>query len=189
LIWKKAPLKYKGLEPWEIWISEAQERMILSVPKENFKKLKEICEIEGTEATIIGEFTNTKKLELFFENKLIGELEMEFLHQGVPCKFLKAEWNTKEENQEINETTDYGKTLKQLLGSPNIASKETTVRAYDHEVQGGTVGKPFVGVNNDGPADAAIVRPLLDDWKGAVISNGINPRYSDIDPYWMPAPQ
>jgi len=105
----KAPLKYQGLEPWEIWISEAQERMIISVPKENFKKLKEICEIEGTEATIIGEFTNTEKLKLYFENKLIGELEMEFLHQGVPCKFLKAEWNTKEENQEINETTDMEK--------------------------------------------------------------------------------
>lgn len=182
---EKAPLKYQGLEPWEIWLSEAQERMVISIPKENFEKLKEICEIEGTEATVIGEFTNTKKLELYFENKLIGKLDMQFLHNGVPCKFLKAEWNSKEENQEVLGNIEFGNTLKQLLAHPNIASKETTVRGYDHEVQGGTVGKPFVGINSDGPADAAIVRPILDDWKGTVISNGINPYYSDIDPYWM----
>ncbi|MCR4335207.1 MAG: phosphoribosylformylglycinamidine synthase subunit PurL [archaeon] len=182
---EKAPLKYKGLEPWEIWISEAQERMVLAVPKKNFEKLKEICEIEGTEATIIGEFTNTKKLELYYEEKLVGELEMSFMHSGVPCKNLEAKWNSPDETEIKTENKNLGDSLKKLLGLPNIASKETTVRTYDHEVQGGTVGKPFAGKENDGPSDAAIVRPLLDDWKGTVISNGINPDYSDKDAYWM----
>ncbi|HZX19992.1 MAG TPA: phosphoribosylformylglycinamidine synthase subunit PurL [archaeon] len=182
---EKAPLKYKGLLPWEIWVSEAQERMIISVPEKNLKKLFEICEIEGTEATVIGEFTDTKKLELFYEGKSVGELPMKFLHEGVPIKTLKAKWKTKETPEKIEETKDYAKTLKQLLGMPNIASKEKTIRQYDHEVQGGVVGKPLVGENQDGPADAAIVRPILDDWKGIVISNGINPLYSDLDPYWM----
>ncbi|HLC92450.1 MAG TPA: phosphoribosylformylglycinamidine synthase subunit PurL [archaeon] len=183
---EKAPLKYKGLRPWEIWLSEAQERMIVAVPEKKFAKLKEICEIEGTEATVIGEFTSTKKLELFYNSELVGELQMKFLHEGVPTKKLKAQWNSSA-GKEIScaQPDDYNQTLKQLLSMPNIASKEKTVRKYDHEVKGGTVGKPFVGVENDGPADAAIVRPLLDDWAGVVIANGINPMYSDLDAYAM----
>ena len=183
---EKAPLKYKGLKPWEIWISEAQERMVFSVPKENFERFKEICDIEGTEATIIGEFTDTKRLELFYDNELVGDMEMEFLHKGVPQKQFEAEWNFSDEKEiELKEPEKYGEVLKKILAMPNIASKETTVRGYDHEVMGGTCGKPFVGKNNDGPADASIVRPILNDWKGTVISNGINPLYSDIDAYWM----
>jgi len=183
---EKAPLKYNGLKPWEIWLSEAQERMVIAIPKENFEKLKQLCDIEGTNATIIGEFTNTKKLELFYENELVGELGMEFLHQGVPQKELTAKWG-KEEEKEINfeDSINLGKTIKLLLGMPNIASKETTVRGYDQEVMGGTVLKPFVGKEHDGPGDAAIVRPILEDWTGAVISNGINSFYSDLDSYWM----
>jgi len=110
---------------------------------------------------------------------------MNFMHNGVPCKNLEAEWNNPDEKEIETENKNLGESLKKLLGMPNIASKETTVRGYDHEVQGGTVAKPFVGKENDGPADAAIVRPLLDDWKGTVISNGINPDYSDKDAYWM----
>ena len=186
-VWlEKAPLKYKGLAPWEIFLSEAQERMVLAMPEKNFEKFREICGIEGTEATIIGEFTKTKKLELFYSNELVGEIEMDFLHNGVPVKKMKAEWRApKEKEIDCAEPKNYGSTLKQILGMPNIASKEKTVRKYDHEVMGGTVGKPFEGKENDSPADAAVVRPLLSDWKGVVISNGINPFYSDIDPYWM----
>ncbi|HIH09417.1 MAG TPA: phosphoribosylformylglycinamidine synthase subunit PurL [Candidatus Diapherotrites archaeon] len=182
----KAPLKYKGLAPWEIWVSESQERMVIAMPKKNFVAFREICEIEGTDATMIGEFTKSKKLELFYNNELVGELGMEFLHEGVPIKRMEAQWSPKGEREIVNfEPADLGETLLRLLAMPNIASKETTVRKYDHEVRGGTVGKPFVGPKNDGPADAAIIRPILDDWRGAVISNGINPLYSDIDPYWM----
>ncbi|MEM4261638.1 MAG: phosphoribosylformylglycinamidine synthase subunit PurL [Candidatus Diapherotrites archaeon] len=183
---EKAPLKHKGLKPWEIWISESQERMILSVPKQNFEKLKEICEIEGTEATIIGEFTNTKKLELYYENKIIGNLEMEFLHNGLPKKVMKAKWLQKKEKEiSMKEPKNLQKILLNVLAMPNIASKEKTVRSYDHEVRGCTIGKPFVGPNNDGPADAGIITPIIGEKKGIVVANGINPNYSDFDPYWM----
>jgi len=183
---EKAPLKYKGLQPWEIWLSEAQERMILSVPKKNTEALRQICETEGTESSVIGEFTDTKKLELFYEGSLVGELDMDFLHEGVPVKELAAHWSAPSEKEiSCKIPSDYGKVLRALLSMPNIASKEKTVRGYDHEVQGGVAGKPFVGVESDGPADAAIVRPLLGEWKGVVISNGINPLYSDIDAYAM----
>jgi phosphoribosylformylglycinamidine synthase len=183
---EKAPLKYEGLQAWEIWLSEAQERMILAVPKNNFQKIKEICEIEGTEATIIGEFTDTKKLEIYYNKELVGELDMDFLHNGNPKKELEAEWiEKKEKTTQPKEPKDYGEILKKLLSMPNISSKEKTVRKYDHEVRGGTVLKPFVGPESDAPSDAAIVRPLLDSWKGVVIANGINPFYTDMDPYWM----
>ncbi len=183
---EKAPLKYLGLTPWEIWLSEAQERMILAVPAKKFKKLLEICGIEGTEATAIGEFTNTKKLELCYNGATFGEIDMRFLHEGVPKKKLGATWNSPQESEIVtNSQENLGQTLQKILAMPNIASKEKTVRKYDHEVQGGVVGKPFVGGQNDGPADAAIVRPLLDEWQGVVISNGINPLYSDIDAYAM----
>ncbi len=183
---EKVPLKYKGLLPWEIWLSEAQERMVLAVPKKNIEALRQICEIEGTESAVIGEFTDTKRLELFYEGGVVGELDMEFLHEGIPAKELAAQWNCPlQKEMACKEPSNYGKVLRSLLSMPNIASKEKTVRGYDHEVQGGVVGKPFVGAGNDGPADAAIVRPLLGDWKGVVVSNGINPLYSEPDPYAM----
>ncbi len=183
---EKAPLKYKGLKPWEIWLSEAQERMVVAVPKRNFAKLKEICGIEGTEAAAIGEFTSTKKLELFHNGEQVGALDMKFLHEGVPVKKMRAEWSpAKEKELECSQPFDCNETLLQVLSMPNISSKEKTVRRYDHEVRGGTVGKPFVGRKSDGPADAAIMRPLLDDWKGVVIANGINPMYSDLNAYRM----
>lgn len=185
---EKAPLKYKGLLPWEIWVSESQERMALAVPPEKLDKLKEIAEKEDVEVTVLGKFTNDKKLRLFYENELAGELEMEFLHKGVPRLKKKAVWKKpKNKEPKFVEPKDLNKVLKELLAMPNIASKETTVRQYDHEVQGGSVLKPLVGAENDGPGDAAIVRPLLDRKEAVIIANGINPLYGDIDPYWMAA--
>ena len=185
---EKAPLKYKGMKPWEIWLSESQERMIISVPKKNLKALHEICGLEDVEATVIGEFTNTKKLEVYFGKEKIIELEMEFLHNGVPkqrrtAKYIKPIYNEPQTDGLI----EYGSALHSILKMPNVASKERTVRQYDHEVQGGSVLKPFVGIGNDAPGDAAIVRPLLDSNEAIVIANGINSMFGDISPYWMAA--
>jgi len=185
---EKAPLKYRGLKPWEIWVSESQERMLVAVPKENKEKFIALCEAENVEATVIGEYTNTRKLELFYEGYMIGELEMNFLHNGLPKRNLKAEWEIpKTKEPKLKEKNDYSKILIQLLSMPNIASKETTIRQYDHEVQGGSVLKSLVGEENDGPGDAAIIKPLFDSDEGIIISNGINPLYGDIDSYWMAA--
>jgi phosphoribosylformylglycinamidine synthase len=182
---EKVPLKYAGLEPWEIWISEAQERMILSVPKGNVKEILKIFENENCEATIIGEFTGNKKLVLKYDNKTVAELDMEFLHECVPRVVRKAEWK-KEKYPEPNfpDKNDLTEDLKEILKSPNVASKEWIIRQYDHEVQAKTIIKPLQGMNCDGPGDACVLKPVENSWKGIVISNGVNSKYS-IDPYNM----
>jgi len=185
---EKAPLKYKGLEPWEIWVSEAQERMILAVPPKNLKKILKVFTDEDVEATVLGEFTNTGKLEVFYKNNLVCCLDMDFLHNGVPKKKMVAAFTEKTTFRVIanTETSNLTSKLKKLLSSPNIRSKERVIRQYDYEVQGNTVVKPLVGVKNDGPSDATVVKPIPDSNKGIVISNGIN-LYGKFDPYWMAA--
>ncbi|MGD2278987.1 MAG: phosphoribosylformylglycinamidine synthase subunit PurL, partial [Candidatus Omnitrophota bacterium] len=186
---EKAPLKYDGLQPWEIWVSEAQERMVLAVKPKNLKRLLGIFEAENVEATVIGKFTNTKKLRLYYKKHLVADLDMEFLHEGLPEVTRKATWKAPKENKKIKrkDPKDLTPTLKKVLSSWNVCSKEWIIRQYDHEVQGGSVLKPLVGVENDGPADASITRPIFTSKKGIALSNGINTRYGDIDPYWMAA--
>ncbi len=185
---ERVPLKYAGLSYAEIWISEAQERMVLSVPKKNLKKLLEVFSKEFVEATHIGEFTRDKKLKLYYEGNLACDLDMQFLHKGLPNSERKAVWIAPRHKElKFNCPKDLTVDLKKVLSHPNVASKEWIIRQYDHEVQGGSVLKPLVGVNNDGPSDGCIVKPVLGSKKGLVITNGINPRYGMIDPYWMAA--
>jgi phosphoribosylformylglycinamidine synthase len=184
----KAPLKYYGLSYTEIWISEAQERMILSVPKENLDELLEIFNKENVEAVVIGSFTSDKRLKLRYKGNMVCDLDMKFLHDGIPRFERRAIWSMpvhKESNSPCPD--DLTKDLLKILSSWNVSSKEWVIRQYDHEVQGQSVLKPLVGVKNDGPGDAAVIRPKYDSEKGIIISNGINPRYSFIDPYWMAA--
>ncbi|MBI2598261.1 MAG: phosphoribosylformylglycinamidine synthase subunit PurL [Candidatus Diapherotrites archaeon] len=185
---KKVPLKYKGLLPWQIWVSESQERMVLSVPRENLAELFELAKIEEVEISVLGEFTSSRKLEVFFGQIKAIDLELGFLHKGLPSQRLVAKYVAPVfDEPQIFHEKNLGEKLHVLLQLPNIASKETTIRQYDHEVQGGSVLKPLSGLENDGPSDAAIVRPLLEKPYGVVIANGINPFYGDISPYWMAA--
>jgi len=189
---ENAPLKYQGLSAWEIWLSESQERMVLAIPKVKLKKFEEICEIEDVECSVIGTFSDNRQLTVSYNNEKICNLDMDFLHDGVPKVKRQAIWHVPDRIQE-NEVgfavkdKDLGKILKSLLAHPNIGSKKWVVRQYDHEVQGGSVIKPFVGKNYDAPSDAAVYRPVLDSWKGVVVSNGINPLFGLVDPYWMAA--
>ncbi|HUW57332.1 MAG TPA: phosphoribosylformylglycinamidine synthase subunit PurL [Planctomycetota bacterium] len=186
---ERVPLKYKGLQYWEIWISEAQERMLLAVPPRKEKEVLKLFASENVEATTIGRFTGKKRLELFYRGHRVCDLDMKFLHGGYPRKHVKAVWTPPrhEEPLPLPTKTDYGDELKAILSSYSVASKEWVIRQYDHEVQGGSAIKPLVGVGNDGPGDAAVVAPNPDSNRGIVISCGINPCYSDIDPYWMAA--
>ncbi|MFA5275800.1 MAG: phosphoribosylformylglycinamidine synthase subunit PurL [Candidatus Omnitrophota bacterium] len=182
----KVPLKYSGLSYMEIWISESQERMTLSVAREKVEKLMKVFNDENLEATVIGEFTNTKKLELYYKNNLVCNIDMEFLHAGPPkisrdAVFVQAQ----HKEPKIPLEKDLTKSLLSLLSHYDIASKEWIIRQYDHEVQGGSVLKPLTGIVNDGPSDASINKPLLDSKKGIIVSNGINFRFGFIDPYWM----
>jgi len=184
----KIPLKYAGLSYTEIWISESQERMILSVPQKNIDALIETFNKENVEATVIGEFTGTKRLKLYYKDNLVCDLDMQFLHEGLPKIEKKAVFirsRHKEPNFRCSKNlTSY---LLRLLSHYDICSKEWVIRQYDHEVQGGSVLKPLVGIANDGPADAAVVRPILNSPKSIIISCGINFRFGLIDPYWMSA--
>ena len=185
---ERVPLKYLGLSYTEIWISESQERMVLAVPRTAVDQLLSLFQSEGVEATIIGEFTDTQRLELFYDSNLVGDLDMQFLHKGLPQRENEAVWEPPHHTEpDFPQPTDLCEDLLSILASWNVCSKEWVIRQYDHEVQGGSVMKPLTGVNNDGPSDAAIVRPLLDSDMGVIVANGINPRYGDIDPYWMAA--
>jgi phosphoribosylformylglycinamidine synthase len=185
---EKVPLKYSGLSYTEIWLSEAQERMVLAVPPDSAETLISLFSSEDVEATVIGEFTGDRRLKLFYQGNPVGDLDMEFLHNGLPQLEREAVW-TPPQYPEPNfaQPPDLGDDLKKILGSWNVCSKEWVIRQYDHEVQGGSILKPLVGANNDGPGDGAILRPVLDSEMGVIISNGINPKYGDIDPYWMAA--
>ena len=188
----KAPLKYDGLTYTEIWISEAQERMVLSVPEANWEKLHNLCASEGVEATVLGRFTPTGKLTLKYHDQPVGELAMEFLHDGRPPVIRKATYHPPavvplENSLPVSSTQAPADTLLNILSSLNVASKHWVIRQYDHEVQGGSVIKPLVGMQNDGPGDAAVVRPVLSSRRGVVVSCGMNPRYGDFDTYDMAA--
>ena len=184
----RAPLKYPGLQPWEIFISEAQERMTLAIPPEKLDEFMALCAKMDTEATVLGTYTDSGKFHILYNDKTISYLDMAFIHEGLPPMQMVAKWEppTYPEVQ-LPAQRDLGRDLKSLLASLNICSKEYVVRQYDHEVQGGSVVKPLTGVANDGPSDAAVIRPILDSFEGLVVSHGICPRYSDIDAYHMAA--
>lgn len=188
-VWlEKAPLKYEGLTYTEIWISEAQERMVLAVPREKWDELRSLCESEGVEAAILGQFAPTGRLQLTYHGKVVGDLSMEFLHDGRPPVIRDAVFEPVEESEielpNLNQQ-DCNDALLGILGSWNVASKHWIIRQYDHEVQGGSAVKPLVGAENDGPGDAAVVRPRVDQRRGLVLSCGMNPHYGDFDTYHM----
>ncbi len=183
---EKVPLKYPGMAPWEIYISESQERMLLSVPEENLQRFLEVFETEEVEATPIGRFTEDGILRVDYLGQRVAELDLTFMFEP-PVIRRNAMWE-KPDNEEPSfpEPADLTEVVFKLLSSPNIASRESVVRTYDHEVKGNTVLKPLHG-RYGGPNDAALIKPLLNSWKGVVISCGMNPSYGRIDPYWMAA--
>ncbi len=185
----KAPLKYDGLSYTEIWISEAQERMVLAVPRESWDELRDLCESEGVEAAIIGCFVPTGRLLLTYQGETVGDLEMKFLHGGRPPIVRDAVYAPSPPKPlSISlEPQDNHRALLEIMGSLNVASKHWVIRQYDHEVQAGSVVKPLVGPQCDGPSDAAVIRPRIGSRRGLVISCGMNPRFGDFDTYHMAA--
>jgi phosphoribosylformylglycinamidine synthase II len=187
---EKVPLKYPGLAPEEIWISEAQERMVLAVPPESLKELLAVFASEECEATVIGKFTSTGRLRLAFDGQTVGDLDLAFLHGGTPRPVRRASFTPPALPDPgcpspAAAGKDHGEVLLALLASPDVASKEWIVRQYDHEVQGLSVLKPLVGARMDAPGDAAVLKPLADSPMGAAIACGAAPRYGILDPEAM----
>lgn len=184
----KPPLKYPGLDPWEILLSEAQERMTLAVPPDNIDAFLDLSTQMDVESTVIGSFTDSGYFHCTYNQKTVAYLPLDFLHGGVPRMQLTATWEPKTEPDPPTPVPDdHNAKLEEMLSRLNICSKDYVIRQYDHEVQGGSIIKPLVGRYADGPSDAAVIRPILEISKGVVVSNGIVPRYSDIDTYHMTA--
>ena len=185
---ERVPLKYEGLSYTEIWISEAQERMVLAVEPEKVDDLLALFAAEDVEATVVGEFTDTGRLRLRYDGNLVGDLGMDFLHHGIPRLERRAEWKEPRRREpKAPAPRDYTDDLLRVLGAWNVCSKEWVVRQYDHEVQGQTVVKPLVGVRGEGPGDACVLTPVLGSMKGIAVGCGMNPKYGDLDPYAMAA--
>ena len=185
---ERAPLKYQGLSYTEIWISEAQERMVLAVPPQSMPALSALCAAEQVEATDLGEFVATGRLILRYHGQVVADLAMEFLHQGQPRVVRQASFTPPPQQAlELPQRGDLTADLLALLGHWDVCSKEWIVRQYDHEVQGRTVIKPLVGWCDDGPGDAAVILPVRGSYRGLAVACGINPRYGRLDPFAMAA--
>ncbi len=186
---EKAPLKYLGLSPWEIWVSESQERMLVILSKDNVREFNKVCKKYNVEAIEIAQFDGSKKLQVYFGKEQVGDLEMPFLYGGLPQRVMMAKSSklkvksSKSEKSPKNEK-EWINLLKQVLASGDINSKEPILRLYDHNVQGTNALSPFGGEGMDGPNDAAIVRPLLDKPYGLIVSHGLNPTFTMVDSYW-----
>lgn len=182
------PLKYPGLKAWEIFLSESQERMTLVIECRNEPELFRLATLHEVELSIIGRFTGDGFLDVRYGGHRIACLSMDFLHHGVPRKTLVAEWKRpKLSAPSLPQDLNYAQILLSLMGSPNIRSRESIIRRYDHEVKGLTVIKPLMGRFGIAPQDAAVVRFDHESFEGVAVSNGIIPRYGDIDPYEMSA--
>ncbi|MCC6758292.1 MAG: phosphoribosylformylglycinamidine synthase subunit PurL [Candidatus Omnitrophica bacterium] len=184
----KVPLKYQGLSYYEIWISESQERMVMSVPPQKADALLKLFAAENVEATVIGQFDNDGQLKIFYNDVQVCDIAMEFLHEGIPDITKEAFWALpKLKDPKFACPSDLNDSLFDALSHLNVASKEWIIRQYDHEVQGASIIKPLVGKHQDGPSDAAVVTPKLGSSKAIAVSNGVNFRFGKIDPFWMAA--
>jgi phosphoribosylformylglycinamidine synthase II len=186
---EKVPLKYQGLDQWEIWVSESQERMTVAVDPAHLERFMELSRMHAVESTVIGRYTNTGKLHITYNGRTCAYIDMDFLTSGFPQWEFDAQWQTPERRglyePVLKEPRDYEALLKNLLSRPNICSKEWISRQYDHEVQGSSVIKPLVGADRDVNSDAVVIRPVIDSKKGLVFSQALLPAYSAIDAYHM----
>ncbi len=186
--WIKFRLKYPGLAPWQIWISESQERMVLAVPPKRLAKLQQLMKKRGVETTVIGKFTDSGRCLIKFKKQTVLDMDLEFLHNGRPIKNQKTQ-KPKSQNARssaIPKSFNLQSLIFKLLSRPNLASTNFINTQYDHEVQGGSVLKPLQGRGKIS-AQATVTRPLLTSPKGVVLSYGLHPSYSELNPYNMAA--
>ncbi len=188
---EKVPLKYEGMDQWEIWISESQERMTVAVDPEHEEKFFELSKKHAVESTVIGEYTDSGMLHITYNDKTCAYVDINFLTSGFPQWEFESIWEMPHTRglfePVITEPDDYEQLLLDILSNPNICSKEWITRQYDHEVQGTSVIKPLVGKNRDVNSDAAVLRPVLDSSKGLAFAQALLPHYSVIDAYHMTA--
>ncbi len=185
---KNAPLKYPGLNPWEILLSEAQERMTVAVEPTKVNQFLELAKKRDVEATVLGQYENSSRFHVTYGDKTVAYLDMEFLHEGVPRMEITARWRKPtHEEPKFQQPQDMKKVLEDMLARLNVCSRESKMRQYDHEVKGLSVVKLLVGEDCDVPSDATISFLEYGTTEGLVVAAGVNPHYSDIDTYHMTA--
>ncbi len=186
---EKVPLKYAGLDQWEIWISESQERMTVAVQPDDLARFMALSRKHSVESTVIGRYTDTGKLHVAYEGRNCAYVDLDLLKSGFPQWEFDAVWRSPEERglfePAIGRPADFGRLLLDMLARPNICSREWVPRQYDHEVQGGSVIKPLVGVARNIPSDASVIRPVLTSNAGLALAQSLLPTYSAIDAYHM----
>ena len=181
------PLKEEGLKPWEIWVSESQERMMMLVAPENVETVLHICKQWDVTAAVVGKVIKEQIIRVFLKGQKILEMDLEFMTGGPVYDECTRPVIIKK--QDVAEKSfpqpDLNKTLQKILSSPNIASKEWVIRQYDHEVRGNTVIKPLQGkLGMETHGDSTVLKPLEDSWKGLAVTADVNPRFMERDPYW-----
>ena len=185
----KVPLKYDGLNPWEIWISESQERMTIGIKEKNLDEFMHLSKKHSVESTVIGSYTNSGFIHIKYKNETIAYIDIDLLSKKFPQWEFEAKWMSPKSRALIEPVfsvpKNYNKLLCDILSMPNIASKRWISKQYDHEVQGGSVIKPIVGENRDMPSDASVIRPILNSKKGLAFASALLPFYSKIDAYHM----
>jgi phosphoribosylformylglycinamidine synthase subunit PurSL len=183
----KVPLKYPGLSPWQIWISESQERMTLAVPPRKWKKLFKLLKQRGVEASVIGKFTNSAKCIVKASGKTVMNIDMNFLHHGLPPNHLYSSY-TRSVNPDptLPDDSDLTNILEKMTSRKNIAGYGFIFSQFDHEVQSSSVLKPLQGRGRVN-ADTTVIKPVFDSMQGIALSQGIYPSYSEIDTYQMAA--
>lgn len=182
----QVPLKYSGLSPWEIFLSESQERMVVAIKPSDLSKVLKISKLYNVETSVIGETTDSLYLKVFYKTDVVCDLSMNFLHDGFPQKTLIGMPLKKQNIRKGSKKkkTNFELSWKKVLSHPSVASKEPILRVYDHNVKGSNALHPFSGVFFDGPNDASIVRPLLEKPYGLITSHGLNPSLMEFDTYW-----
>ena len=185
----KIPLKYAGLNQWEIWISESQERMTVAVEPKDLIRFMELSEKHAVESTVIGEYNDSGYLKIDYKGETCAYIRLELLESDFPPWKFEAEWippvHRGLTEPAFSEPVNHNALLSTMLGRPNICARNWIQRQYDHEVQGGSVIKPLMGLKRDIPSDGAVIRPVLSSNKGVAVSQAINPWFSKIDAYYM----
>ncbi len=185
----KVPLKYEGLDQWEIWVSESQERMTVAVAPEHLERFMALSEKHAVESTVIGRYTDSGKIHITYNGETCAYVDLDLLESGFPQWSFDAEWKSPARRglaePVLSPPQDYNRLLCDMIGRPNLCSREWIARQYDHEVQGTSVVKPLVGVGRDFPTDAAVLRPVLSSTRGLAFAQALLPQYSAIDAYHM----
>jgi phosphoribosylformylglycinamidine synthase II len=180
-----AELKYNALEDWEIFLSESQERAVISVAPEHWEEFKAIFNKHESNANVLGTFGTTDgpaKLKVTYEDRLLVDLDYDFLNNGLPQRVMEAEWTPYDIEEVPVQVTDWKNTVNKILSHGSVCSTEPIMRLYDHEVQGMNVLKPFTGVNDDCPNFATVLAPIYDKPYGDIEAHGMNPAITDLDP-------